>query len=106
MSEYLKKYAQEAKNSEKTCFRCCFYLKSLKTDKVYNDTILSVCLNPDYKWFGEQDFTFSNWFDSTDKTMQGTLIEKSKRNPIGCNTPHWCKTGRILEGVQDTSTPK
>ncbi len=100
MNEYLKKYAQEAKNSDKTCFRCYYYLKSLDTDKEWHDTILSVCLNPEYKWFGEQDFTFSNWYDSKDKTMQGTLIEKSKQNPLtGCVTPHWCRTGRILEDL-------
>ena len=96
-NEYLKQLDLEVKNAGNTCYQCYFYLKSQKTDKVYNDTILSVCLNPDYKWFGEQDFLFTNWFDTNEKTMQGTLIEKSKRNPVGCRTPGWCKTGRIIK---------
>jgi hypothetical protein len=90
---------RKAFESDNTCFRCYYYLKSLNTDRAINDTILSVCLNPDYKWFGEQDFTFSNWFDTAEKTMQGTLIEKSKQTPIGCSAPHWCKTGRILKDL-------
>ena len=97
MTEYLKKYAHEVKNADKTCFRCYYYLKSLETDKEWKDTVLSVCLNPEYKWFGDRDLTFSNWYGTEEKTMQGTLIETSKHSVrAGCDTPGWC-TGRILE---------
>jgi len=74
-----------------------YYLKSLRTDREINDTIVSVCLNPEYRWFGSEDILFENWFDTAEKYMQGTVIEQSKTNPVGCITPGWCTTGRILE---------